>query len=108
MSENICLCLCPFFQVSIEEFSPTARMTKCPDCDRDIPYAPSPQELEDMMEEARMRILKAQKVWFTPLEPPDHSVHHSHPDLAYRDGPNRSLQPVQCITHGSNAHLKRA
>ncbi|XP_020311239.2 sodium/hydrogen exchanger 10 [Oncorhynchus tshawytscha] len=51
----------PNEKVSIEEFSPTARMTKCPDCDRDIPYAPSPQELEDMMEEARMRILKAQK-----------------------------------------------
>lgn len=79
MSENICLCLCPFFQVSIEEFSPTARMTKCPDCDRDIPYAPSPQELEDMMEEARMRILKAQ-VWVTSL---DHTQNYIHDAIIF-------------------------
>lgn len=59
----MCPPLWPFSQVSIEEFSPTARMTKCPDCDRKIPYTPSPRELEDMMEEARMRILKAQKVF---------------------------------------------
>ncbi|XP_019895943.1 sodium/hydrogen exchanger 10-like isoform X2 [Esox lucius] len=51
----------PDEKVGIEEYSPTDRMTKCPDCDKSIPNTPSPQELEDMWEEARMRILKAQK-----------------------------------------------
>ncbi|XP_063053024.1 sodium/hydrogen exchanger 10-like [Engraulis encrasicolus] len=48
-------------QVSIEDFSPTARMTNCPDCESNIPYVPSVRERDDMMEEARMRVLKAQK-----------------------------------------------
>ncbi|KAJ7997849.1 hypothetical protein DPEC_G00216430 [Dallia pectoralis] len=51
----------PDEKVGIEEFSPINRVTKCPDCDQTIPNTPSPQELEDMFEEARMRILKAQK-----------------------------------------------
>ncbi|XP_041965553.1 sodium/hydrogen exchanger 10-like isoform X1 [Alosa sapidissima] len=48
-------------EVSIEDFCPTARVTKCPDCENNIPYVPSQREREDMMEEARMRVLKAQK-----------------------------------------------
>ncbi|XP_058858761.1 sodium/hydrogen exchanger 10-like [Acipenser ruthenus] len=47
--------------VSVEEFSPIARTSKCPDCEKSIPCEPSPREMEDMLEEARMRILKAQK-----------------------------------------------
>ncbi|KAM6973381.1 sperm-specific sodium:proton exchanger-like [Aplochiton taeniatus] len=47
--------------LSMEEFSPMARTSRCPDCDREVPYTPSAHEIEDMMEEARMRILKAQK-----------------------------------------------
>ncbi|MGH0136878.1 UNVERIFIED_CONTAM: hypothetical protein FKN15_009590 [Acipenser sinensis] len=48
-------------KVSVEEFSPIARTSKCPDCEKSIPCEPSPREMEDMLEEARMRILKAQK-----------------------------------------------
>ncbi|MGH0144912.1 UNVERIFIED_CONTAM: hypothetical protein FKN15_019345 [Acipenser sinensis] len=48
-------------KVSVEEFCPIARTSKCPDCEKSIPCEPSPREMEDMLEEARMRILKAQK-----------------------------------------------
>ncbi|XP_036423821.1 sodium/hydrogen exchanger 10-like [Colossoma macropomum] len=47
--------------VNIEEFSPSARVTKCPDCDSSVRLAPSPRELDDMMEAARVRILTALK-----------------------------------------------
>ncbi|KAK6472662.1 sodium/hydrogen exchanger 10-like [Huso huso] len=48
-------------KVSVEGFSTIARTSKCPDCEKSIPCEPSPREMEDMLEEARMRILKAQK-----------------------------------------------
>ncbi|KAL6480686.1 hypothetical protein MHYP_G00117190 [Metynnis hypsauchen] len=51
----------PHNMVNIEEFSPSVRVTKCPDCDSSVPLVPSPRELDDMMEEARVRILTALK-----------------------------------------------
>ncbi|XP_062306835.1 sodium/hydrogen exchanger 10-like isoform X2 [Osmerus eperlanus] len=66
MAENTVLMEDPYRTpgdtVDVEEFSPMSRMTTCPDCDRTIPYIPAPRETEDMMEEARIRILKAQKM----------------------------------------------
>ncbi|XP_075422849.1 sperm-specific sodium:proton exchanger-like isoform X3 [Ascaphus truei] len=44
----------------IEELFPHFRAIKCPDCEREIPSSPSSKELEDMMEEARLRMLKAE------------------------------------------------
>nr|XP_033781236.1 sodium/hydrogen exchanger 10-like isoform X3 [Geotrypetes seraphini] len=47
--------------VKSEELFPQYGFTLCPDCQKEVPNLPSPQEIEDMMEEARLRILKAQK-----------------------------------------------
>ncbi|XP_043921995.1 sodium/hydrogen exchanger 10 [Protopterus annectens] len=47
--------------IKIEEFSIVPRTGRCPDCDKTFTCEPSPHELADMMEEARLRILKVQK-----------------------------------------------
>ncbi|XP_029438117.1 sodium/hydrogen exchanger 10-like [Rhinatrema bivittatum] len=46
--------------VKYEEFFPKVGVNVCPDCKKEIPNLPSPLEFDDMMEEARLRMLKAQ------------------------------------------------
>ncbi|KAI4889848.1 hypothetical protein NFI96_010474 [Prochilodus magdalenae] len=45
---------------NIEEFGPSA--SRCPDCDGTAPLVPLERHLDEMMEEARVRILKALKM----------------------------------------------
>ncbi|XP_059832354.1 low-affinity Na(+)/H(+) antiporter NhaS1-like [Hypanus sabinus] len=47
--------------VHVDEILPSAKAFRCPDCEKNIPWEPSPREIDDMMEEARVRLLKAQK-----------------------------------------------
>nr|XP_033816260.1 sodium/hydrogen exchanger 10-like [Geotrypetes seraphini] len=45
-------------KVKFEELFPKTGSNVCPDCKKEIPNRPSPLEIEDMMEEARLRMLK--------------------------------------------------
>ncbi|XP_051885654.1 sodium/hydrogen exchanger 10-like [Pristis pectinata] len=47
--------------VNIDEILPSTKTARCPDCEKTIPWEPSLREIDDMMEEARIRLLKAQK-----------------------------------------------
>uniref|UniRef100_UPI00398F830F sperm-specific sodium:proton exchanger-like isoform X2 n=1 Tax=Pristiophorus japonicus TaxID=55135 RepID=UPI00398F830F len=47
--------------VEVDDFLPNTKTAHCPDCERSIPWEPSLHEIDDMMEEARIRVLKAQK-----------------------------------------------
>ena len=38
------------------------RYSKCPNCEHNVPNEPSPKEFKEMQEEARLRVLKAEKV----------------------------------------------
>ncbi|KAK2184523.1 hypothetical protein NP493_262g03041 [Ridgeia piscesae] len=40
----------------------TERVSVCPNCNTEVPNEPSPRELNDMRHEARLRLLKAQKI----------------------------------------------
>ncbi|XP_077177412.1 solute carrier family 9 member C1-like isoform X2 [Paroedura picta] len=48
------------YKLSIEEDSQTLGAFKCPDCANDISFDRSPQQIIDIMEEARLRLLNAQ------------------------------------------------
>eukprot|EP00062_Callorhinchus_milii_P003526 gi/632941740/ref/XP_007886027.1/ PREDICTED: sodium/hydrogen exchanger 10-like [Callorhinchus milii] len=48
-------------KVNIDEHLTNARAARCPDCEKGIAWEPSLREIDDMMEEARIRVLKAQK-----------------------------------------------
>ncbi|XP_032894450.1 sodium/hydrogen exchanger 10-like [Amblyraja radiata] len=47
--------------LTIDSFQPSTRSARCPDCEKAIAWEPSVREIDDMMEEARIRLLKAQK-----------------------------------------------
>ncbi|XP_060694438.1 sodium/hydrogen exchanger 10-like [Hemiscyllium ocellatum] len=47
--------------VHVDDLLQTTRTARCPDCEKNIPWEPSLREIDDMMEEARIRVLKAQK-----------------------------------------------
>ncbi|XP_069757312.1 sperm-specific sodium:proton exchanger-like isoform X4 [Narcine bancroftii] len=47
--------------VNIDEILPSTKMARCPDCEKAITWEPTIREIDDMMEEARIRLLKAQK-----------------------------------------------
>ncbi|XP_075692983.1 sperm-specific sodium:proton exchanger-like isoform X2 [Rhinoderma darwinii] len=48
----------------LEDLLPHFRTVTCPDCQIEIPSNPSQRELEEMLEEARLRILKAEMTSF--------------------------------------------
>ena len=48
------------YQTNKEEI--TQRSSTCPCCHTDVPNEPSPLEYAEMMEEARQRMLKAERV----------------------------------------------
>ncbi|XP_069821384.1 sperm-specific sodium:proton exchanger-like isoform X2 [Dendropsophus ebraccatus] len=48
----------------LEDLLPHFTTATCPDCQKEIPSSPSQRELEEMLEEARLRILKAQMTSF--------------------------------------------
>ncbi|XP_041052584.1 sodium/hydrogen exchanger 10-like [Carcharodon carcharias] len=47
--------------VHVDDLLPNTRTARCPDCEKSVPWEPSLREIDDMMEEARIRVLKAQK-----------------------------------------------
>ncbi|XP_048463260.1 sodium/hydrogen exchanger 10-like [Rhincodon typus] len=47
--------------VHVDDLLQNTRTARCPDCEKNIPWEPSLREIDDMMEEARIRVLKAQK-----------------------------------------------
>lgn len=48
--------------LTVDSIQPSTRSARCPDCEKAIAWEPSVREIDDMMEEARIRLLKAQKV----------------------------------------------
>jgi len=49
-------------QAEMDALTHTERVSVCPNCNTEVPNEPSPRELNDMRHEARLRLLKAQKV----------------------------------------------
>ncbi|XP_055505585.1 sodium/hydrogen exchanger 10-like isoform X2 [Leucoraja erinacea] len=47
--------------LTVDSIQPSTRSARCPDCEKAIAWEPSVREIDDMMEEARIRLLKAQK-----------------------------------------------
>ena len=45
-----------------EEMNFAQRSSTCPSCHADVPNEPSPSEYAEMMDEARLRMLKAEQV----------------------------------------------
>ncbi|XP_062823614.1 sodium/hydrogen exchanger 10 isoform X4 [Anolis carolinensis] len=48
------------YKLDTEEIRQLSKTLKCPDCDADIAFERSPQQIADIMEEARLRLLTAQ------------------------------------------------
>ncbi|XP_025044710.1 solute carrier family 9 member C1 [Pelodiscus sinensis] len=48
------------YKFDIEEVSQIVRTLKCPDCNKEISYETTPQQIADILEEARLRLLTAQ------------------------------------------------
>ncbi|XP_060625839.2 solute carrier family 9 member C1-like [Anolis sagrei] len=48
------------YKLDAEEIRHLSKSLKCPDCDADITFERSPQQIADIMEEARLRLLTAQ------------------------------------------------
>ncbi|XP_067396515.1 solute carrier family 9 member C1-like [Emydura macquarii macquarii] len=48
------------YKFDIEEVSQIVKTLKCPDCNKEISYETTPQQIADILEEARLRLLTAQ------------------------------------------------
>ncbi|KAG6928605.1 solute carrier family 9, subfamily C (Na+-transporting carboxylic acid decarboxylase), member 1, partial [Chelydra serpentina] len=44
------------YKFDIEEVSQIVRTLKCPDCNAEISYETTPQQISDILEEARLRL----------------------------------------------------
>ncbi|XP_069481506.1 sperm-specific sodium:proton exchanger-like [Ambystoma mexicanum] len=49
---------------TLEELFPELLINDCPDCEKETPREPTPHEIADMIDEARLRMLKVQVISF--------------------------------------------
>ena len=62
-------------QAEMDALTHTERVSVCPNCSTEVPNEPSPREMNDMRHEARLRLLKAEKVrstWPTKTQSTNH------------------------------------
>ena len=54
-------------EAELDQLTTFERFSKCPNCTSEVPSEPSPMEWREMRTEARLRLLKAEKVYILTL-----------------------------------------